>query len=535
MQRLVALDRHLSGETEYYECELRVRGVDDAWIWVMDRGKVLEWDARHQPTRMSGTLLDISARKLAEGERILRQRAEAESRAKSDFLARMSHEIRTPMNAILGYAQLLRRESGLTTRQRDYLEIIDRSGGHLLSLINQVLDLARADAGHLSLVESEFDLHVLLNDVQRMFYLAASQQGLRLTMQVSSDLPSWVLGDAGKIRQVLINLIGNALKFTEVGSITVRGWTSPVETGRIGLVFEVEDTGSGIDSTDVKTIFEAFGQTSGGARKSGAGLGLTVSRRIARQMGGDLTVTSVPGGGSVFRFEAAVLPTDDESRQRAEHRIVGLAPGQRTRRILVVDGHAESRILLERLLESVGFDVREAATGDDALSAIQAEPPDLLLLGVDGDSLDIETARRFRASCPAGLPLVVISDDVDGAAIGSESGNAFDGVLGKPLQEAELFAEIARLLGVAYAWPDSVGSTWSDSGSEDSGAAHVVLPGDLRDALCLAVESGYPDVIAARISAIVEHDPVLGRQLRGLADDFDYATLLHLINEPGGS
>ena len=312
MRRAQVLARHLTGESDHYECELRLRRSDGAWSWVLDRGRVLEFDRHGEPLRMAGTYLDIEARKRAEEERSLLHRAEAESRAKSDFLARMSHEIRTPMNAILGYAQLLHRESGLNTRQLEHLETINRSGEHLLSLINQVLDLARIEAGHLPILESVVDLGELLVDVERMFRLIALERGLSLRVQRVTALPGRIVTDGGKVRQVLINLLGNALKFTDSGGIEVRAAAEPLlaedesDAGApdgVRLCVDVEDTGCGIESEAMEGIFEAFGQTEVGARKVGVGLGLTVSRHLARRLGGDLTVTSMVGKGSVFHFE----------------------------------------------------------------------------------------------------------------------------------------------------------------------------------------------------------------------------------------
>ena len=249
---------------------------------------------------------DVTERLRAEEERAALQRAEAESRAKSDFLARMSHEIRTPMNAILGYAQLLRREAGLTPRQCEHLDTINRSGEHLLSLINQVLDLARIEAGRMPINESLVDFGELLLDVERMFRLIAVERGLALHIHAAPNLPRTLWTDGGKVRQVLINLLGNAVKFTEIGGIEVRVSVhrpAGAAPDVVRMVLSVSDTGCGIEPESVEHIFDAFRQASAGTRKSGVGLGLTVSRQLARRMGGDLQVSSAPGRGSVFQFD----------------------------------------------------------------------------------------------------------------------------------------------------------------------------------------------------------------------------------------
>ncbi len=271
------LAAHLDYGAACFECELRLRAKDDQWIWVFERGVVIEYRDDGTPLRMAGTLLDVTERKRAEEERARVTRAEAESQAKSRFLASMSHEMWTPLNAILGYAQLMKHESGLSERQRDSLSTIVRSGDHLLSLINEVLDMARIESGTLPVTLSEVKLRELLVDIERMFRLKAQERGLMLRLTGVEQLPRSIHSDARKIRQVLINLLGNAMKFTEAGEITLEADCITCVDDKVELSISVCDTGIGIAEKDIEAIFESFVQTEDGSRRSGAGLGLAVS------------------------------------------------------------------------------------------------------------------------------------------------------------------------------------------------------------------------------------------------------------------
>lgn len=301
-RRQEALQRHFRGETDAYECELRLLRATNDWGWFLDRGRILARDDRGSPTRLVGTYVEISERKRAEEGRARLQIVEAESRAKGELVARMSHELRTPMNAILGFSRLLLSEAGLSERQRDHVGTIDRSGEHMLSLIESTLDLARIEAGRLVRIDVEFDPAALIAEVARMFRLAAEDKMLELRVHVASDLPSFLCTDASKVRQVVINLLSNALKFTERGSIVVGVTSRAFDAHQVELSITVEDTGAGIEPAQQPMIFEAFGQTAAGTRKLGLGLGLTVSRQLAQFLGGSLTVTSVPSVGSRFVF-----------------------------------------------------------------------------------------------------------------------------------------------------------------------------------------------------------------------------------------
>ncbi len=318
------LAKHFRGDLDYYMVESRMKHKDGRWVWVLDRGKLATWTADGAPLLMQGTHQDITARKQAEVElcainRALQEatvQAETANVAKSAFLANMSHEIRTPMNAILGFAQLLEGDPTLTPEQTDYVQTITRSGEHLLKLINDILDLSKIEAGRVTLNLTAVCLPDLINDLELMFRPRTDAKRLQLTVKQDDCIPVSVIADESKLRQIFINLLGNAIKFTETGRVVVRVRTEPVTEPVINrlemlrLVVEVEDTGPGIPAEELDRLFGAFQQGVSGVKHGGTGLGLAISRKLVGMMGGTLTVTSQVGKGSCFRFEVLLKRAD---------------------------------------------------------------------------------------------------------------------------------------------------------------------------------------------------------------------------------
>jgi PAS domain S-box-containing protein len=282
--------------------------------------------------------------------------ADRANRAKSLFLASMSHEIRTPLNAILGFSQLLLRDPAVAPEHREQLMTINRSGEHLLAVINDILEMSKIEAGRAHLHLTTFDLGALVTDIAAMFKLRAQSKGLSLVVRLCDDLPAAVTSDENKIRQVFINLLGNAVKFTQRGQITWNIGTARTGSGH-RLVTSVEDTGPGIEATEIGRLFDKFAQTSLGIRAGGTGLGLAISREFARLLGGDVTVKSEPGKGSCFHFDIPLVEgREDELQDSARQRqIAGIKPGSGPWRILVVDDQADSRALLVKILSIGGI------------------------------------------------------------------------------------------------------------------------------------------------------------------------------------
>lgn len=385
------LTLHFEGKLAYYECEARIRHKNGNWVWVLDRGKVVTFTPDGKPLLMSGSHQDITDRKQAEEAlRQAKEDAEAANRAKSAFLANMSHELRTPLNAILGFTQLL-AQNPHTQKERDFFEIIQRSGEHLLTLINQVLDLSKIEAGKLSLHPKEIDFLGFLEELESMFALRAEHKGLFLRVEQDEQLPRAIRADEVKLRQVLINLLNNAIKFTDSGGVTMRvcgerfNDSERAEALTTHLSFSISDTGPGIAPEDQGRVFEAFTQTATGIyRHEGTGLGLTISQKFVQCMGGEIQIQSTPGAGAAFSFTipAEIIESAGMARPLKSQRVRTLAPGQPEYRLLAVDDHPENRRLLMELLDLPGFQVREAHNGQEAFEIWQTWQPHLIWMDV---------------------------------------------------------------------------------------------------------------------------------------------------------
>jgi len=379
------------------------------------------------------------------------RRANEASEAKSVFLANMSHELRTPLNAVLGFARLMRRSAGLSRADHDSLSIIHKSGEHLLELINQVLSISKIEAGGMTLVVRPFDLRELLFMLERMFLARCEEVGLGFRLELDPALPPAVQGDAAKLRQVLINLLGNAVKFTRSGSVILR---AHARDGRIR--FEVVDTGHGISEHELELLFQPFVQTEAGrVTREGTGLGLAITQRLVELMGGKVTVASALGAGSTFAFDLALPPCAPVPVEAGTSPVVALAPGQEPPRIAVVDDAPENRALLARLLESVGIVVRTAENGEQAIALWREWRPALVFMDVRMPVLDgREATRRIRAEERAsGLrPVAIIA--LTASVFESEGdvlrNDGMDEVIHKPYREESIFASISTHLGTRF-------------------------------------------------------------------------------------
>ena len=360
---------------------------------------------------------EVSRRKKTElALKQAKDEAEAANQAKSSFLASMSHELRTPLNAILGFSQMLAREPDGTADQQEKLAIINRSGQHLLSMINDVLDLSKIEAGRAELQEDPFDLVALTEEISMMIQSRAEKKGFSVAVESETVSFPYVRADTGKLRQILINLLGNAVKFTDEGGVTIRCATVPIpeEPTRCHLVIEVEDTGPGIEPARQAKIFDPFVQEIDKPVRKGTGLGLSICKAYVDLMGGTLEVESELGKGSLFRVrlpaeiaEAADVksPVDDKPR------VIGLAPSDKTWRILVADDNRENLLLLKSLLESVGFFVLEAKNGKEAVAAFKKESPDFVWMDMRMPVMDGYEAVRQIRQCSGGdtVPIIAIT------------------------------------------------------------------------------------------------------------------------------
>ncbi|MBI3894029.1 MAG: response regulator [Candidatus Wallbacteria bacterium] len=417
-------------------------------------------DEQGNPVYLLGISEDITDRKAAqEALRQAKESADAANKAKSLFLANMSHEIRTPMNAILGFTQLLQHDPTATPDQLKSLDLIMASGEHLLSLINDVLEMSKIEAGRLVVDRIRFDLHAMLADVEAMFHLRAESKGLKLEFQVGSRVPRGLFVDQGKLRQILINLLGNAVKFTSAGGISVRVDALDTTGEETLLTVEVTDTGIGMRPAELERLFTPFEQTEGGRKAGGTGLGLAISREYARLMGGDITASSQPRVGSVFRVRLPVTTVLPElvPSPPAPARWLTVEPVRHESRVLVVDDQPVNRQLLLALMKPMGLTIREAENGEEAIRIFEEWQPHLVLMDLRMDGMDgLEATRRIKAM-PGGADTPIIA--VTAGAFEDERTSALaagaDAFVRKPFHKGDIVELLARFLDLRFVEKDA--------------------------------------------------------------------------------
>jgi PAS domain S-box-containing protein len=455
--------------------------------------------------------------------------ADRANRAKSLFLASMSHEIRTPLNAILGFSQLLLRDPAVAPEHREQLVTINRSGEHLLALINDILEMSKIEAGRAHLLLTTFDLGALVMDIAAMFKLRAQSKGLSLVVRLCNDLPTAITSDENKIRQVFINLLGNAVKFTQRGQITWNVSTTRANGGH-RLVTSVEDTGPGIEATEIGRLFDKFAQTSLGILAGGTGLGLAISREFARLLGGDVTVTSEAGKGSCFHFDIPLVEgredeLQDSTRQR---QIAGIKPGTGPWRVLVVDDQADGRSLLVKILSSVGFETCEAADGVRAVERFEALRPHAILMDLRMPGMDgFETTRRIKQSAHGrNVPIIAVT----ASTFEEDRKRALDGnmddFVGKPFHDVELLEILRDHLHLEYLYvedlrtPPPIALPIGLAGWEPTVLSDVPphLLAELRSATVAAEYDRALEIVGDLAAAA----PLAAEELRRLVQTYDY-------------
>ncbi|MFB2916931.1 response regulator [Aerosakkonema funiforme] len=398
-----------------------------------------------------------------------KEAADRANRAKSEFLSKMSHELRTPLNVILGFTQVLNRDLRLSVEQKEHLDIISSSGEHLLSLINDILELSKIEAGRVTLTENSFDLRCLLGTLEDMFQHKAQSKGLELIFEIYPDIPQYVKADESKLRQILINLLENAIKFTEKGSVKLQVKAHGSSLLRINnqastinnyrLLFEVEDTGPGIDPEEINLLFAPFGQTETGRKsEQGSGLGLLISKQFLQLMGGNISVSSSVGIGTTFKFDLPLHVTSTDEIRTAQEipKVIQLAPMQPTYRILVVDDIKVSRLLVVKLLTSIGFEVQEAANGQEAITLWESWQPHLIFMDIQMPVMDGYQATKHIKGHHLGKDTAIVAItanafEEDRIAILKAGCDAF---ISKPFSVEVVLEKIARYLGVRYLYEE---------------------------------------------------------------------------------
>ncbi|GAB4253749.1 MAG: hypothetical protein Kow0065_00030 [Methylomicrobium sp.] len=462
---------------------------------------------------------------------LARNAAEAANKAKSVFLANMSHELRTPLNAILGFSTVMRHSAELTGELRQHLDIINRSGEHLLALINDVLDMAKIEAGRIKLEKQPFDLGGMIRDVTDMLGVRANEKGLRLLIDQSSQFPRFIIGDEAHLRQVLINLAGNAIKFTEHGGISLRLGTRHNKTKH--LLIEVEDSGPGIAPDDRLRIFEPFEQLGEQSRHKGTGLGLAITKQLVELMDGTIDLQSELGKGTVFTIDLPIEEADgaDIATSPAVDKgeVIGLASGQPDYRVLIVEDQLENQLLLARLMSQVGIQYKIAENGEKGVALFQSWHPQLIWMDRRMPVMDGIAATRAIRELPEGQGVKIIA--VTASAFIEQREQlleaGMDDFIRKPFRFNEIYDCLTKYLGVRFLY----------RGESDESAARTaltlealsVVPEDLRNELIDALESLESERIETLLVSVGDYDPDLQKTLSGLAENFDYPTMLNAL------
>src|SRR6476469_1722507 len=479
---------------------------------------------------------------LQESENISRElavKAETANQAKSTFIANMSHELRSPLNAILGFSQLMVRATNMPPEQYENAGIIYRSGDYLLTLINNVLDLSKIEAGKTTLNLTDFDLHILLNDLEDMLHLRANNAGLNLVFQRTENVPRYICTDQVKLRQVLINLLSNAIKFTSEGQITLNVFLGEQETTDVfNLHFRIRDTGVGIAAAELPKLFDAFSQAQAGKDlEEGTGLGLAISRKFVQLMGGDISVESELGKGTSFQlYIQTKLGQETNSKSTGEYpRVLGLVPGQLSYKILTVDDRYINRQLLIKLLSPLGFEVKEASNGQEAIVIWDEWEPHLIWMAMRMTVMDGYEATKYIKSTTKGNATAVIA--LTASVLEEEKAIVLsagcDDFVRKPFTEHTIFEALAKHLGVKYIYAETISPVLNDTETRPLTSEDLTcMTQEWITQLYAAALEANTNLVLQLVGEIPKTETRLIKSFTKLASQFKFEQILDLVEPP---
>ncbi|MCE2570187.1 PAS domain-containing hybrid sensor histidine kinase/response regulator [Motilimonas eburnea] len=535
-QAVAKIQAHLDGETDTYEAEFRMRCGDGQWRWILDLGKVSDRDDQGKPTRMNGIHLDIdNIKKLQQHLAKAKDQAEVANRAKSTFLANMSHELRTPLNAVLGFSKVMQDSTGLSDENLNYINIINQSGEHLLALINDVLDMSKIEAGHYQIEPQVVNFHELIDDLYNLLLIRAKEKNISLKVTYSAELPQFIIADGVKLRQILLNLLGNAIKFTNQGQVTLT-IDCPVQANdECELSLLVSDTGCGIPNTDLERIFLPFEQLEQSSPAKGTGLGLSITKQFVELMKGTIKVNSELGVGTDFCLTLPIAMADKASQDiELLSKGIQLHPQNAGIKVLVAEDETFNQELILKILDGAGFQTKLAMNGEQAVELYQHWQPDLIFMDRRMPVLDgLEATKKIRRLSTNGgkkvkiiaLTASVFKDEKHEMLLAG-----MDDFICKPYRPNQLFQCLKQHLTLEFSYnkdqplPDVAPATLS----HDLVALTHELDLALSAQLVETAQQGDQEHLSELLCQNVMPPP-LKDHLQGLVDSYNFAEITRIL------